>query len=138
MIKDLCANPIDTGSIPASARCPAGGNATHSRILAWEIPWTAELSTLQSTGLQESDTTERLNNNNKAIFHKKPMIVRTKEKKKPSRPSIEFGNLYSYLYNLDIKSCGTEQNCSAIKNKALNLPTWYPCSKVSSCQITCL
>ena len=58
MIKDLCANPIDTGSIPASARCPAGGNATHSSILAWEIPWTAELSTLQPTGLQESDTTE--------------------------------------------------------------------------------
>ena len=28
------------------------GMATHSSILAWEIPWTEELSRLQSTGLQ--------------------------------------------------------------------------------------
>ena len=34
--------------------------ATHSRILAWRIPWTEELGGLQSTGHQESDTTERL------------------------------------------------------------------------------
>ena len=26
--------------------------ATHSRILAWEIPWTEELGWLQSMGLQ--------------------------------------------------------------------------------------
>ena len=31
--------------------------ATHSSILAWEIPWTEEPSGLQSMGLQESDTT---------------------------------------------------------------------------------
>ena len=30
--------------------------ATHSSILAWEIPWTEEPGRLQSTGLQESDT----------------------------------------------------------------------------------
>ena len=30
--------------------------ATHSTILAWEIPWTEEPSGLQSLGLQESDT----------------------------------------------------------------------------------
>ena len=30
---------------------------THSSILAWEIPRTEEPSRLQSTGLQESDTT---------------------------------------------------------------------------------
>ena len=30
--------------------------ATHSSILAWEIPWTEEPGKLQSTGLQESDT----------------------------------------------------------------------------------
>ena len=29
--------------------------ATHSSILAWEIPWTEELARLQSMGLQESD-----------------------------------------------------------------------------------
>ena len=34
--------------------------ATHSRILAWRIPWMEELGGLQSTGHKESDTTERL------------------------------------------------------------------------------
>ena len=33
--------------------------ATHSCILAWEIPWTEEPSRLQSMGRKESDTTER-------------------------------------------------------------------------------
>ena len=33
---------------------------THSSILAWRIPWTEELGGLQSTGLKELDTTERL------------------------------------------------------------------------------
>ena len=32
-----------------------------SSILAWKIPWTEEPGGLQSMGLQESDTTERLN-----------------------------------------------------------------------------
>ena len=31
--------------------------ATHSRILAWEIPWTEEPGKPQSMGSQESDTT---------------------------------------------------------------------------------
>jgi len=31
--------------------------ATHSRILAWRIPWTEESGGLQSMGSQESDTT---------------------------------------------------------------------------------
>ena len=31
--------------------------ATHSRILAWEIPWAEEPGRLQSTGSQVSDTT---------------------------------------------------------------------------------
>ena len=34
--------------------------ATHSRILAWRIAWTEELSKLQPRGHKESDTTERL------------------------------------------------------------------------------
>ena len=33
------------------------GMATHSSILAWEIPWTEESGGLQSMGLQESDIT---------------------------------------------------------------------------------
>ena len=32
--------------------------ATHSSILAWEIPWTEEPGKLQSMGSQESDMTE--------------------------------------------------------------------------------
>ena len=38
--------------------------ATHSSILAWEIPWTEETSGLEFMGSQESDTTRQLNNNN--------------------------------------------------------------------------
>ena len=34
------------------------GMATHSSILACEIPWTEEASGLQSMGSQESDMTE--------------------------------------------------------------------------------
>ena len=34
------------------------GVATHSNILAWRIPWTAEPSGLQTMGSKESDTTE--------------------------------------------------------------------------------
>ena len=34
--------------------------ATHSNILAWEIPWIKEPGGLQSMESQESDTTERL------------------------------------------------------------------------------
>ena len=36
------------------------GNGTHSRTLAWKIPWTEEPGRLQSTGSLESDTTEQL------------------------------------------------------------------------------
>ena len=32
--------------------------ATHSSILACEMPWAKELDRLQSIGLQESDTTD--------------------------------------------------------------------------------
>ena len=34
--------------------------ATHSGTLAWRIPWMEEPGGLQSRGLEESDTTERL------------------------------------------------------------------------------
>ena len=39
-------------SIPESGRSPEKGMATHSSVLAWEIPWTEELGGLQSLGLQ--------------------------------------------------------------------------------------
>ena len=35
--------------------------ATLSCVLAWEIPWTKESGGLQSIGVTESDTSERLN-----------------------------------------------------------------------------
>ena len=34
--------------------------APHSSTLAWKIPWTEEPGGLQSTGCEESDTTEQL------------------------------------------------------------------------------
>ena len=36
------------------------GMAIHASILAWRIPWTEEPGMLQSMGLQELDTAERL------------------------------------------------------------------------------
>ena len=38
----------DLGLIPGSGRSPREGIATHSSILAWEIPWTEEPGELQS------------------------------------------------------------------------------------------
>ena len=42
-------NVGDPGSIPGSGRSPEE-IATHSRILAWKIPWTEEPGGLQSMG----------------------------------------------------------------------------------------
>ena len=38
----VSANEGDAGSIPVSGRGPGEEMATHSSILAWEIPWTEE------------------------------------------------------------------------------------------------
>ena len=48
-VKNLPANAGDFGFIPGSGRCPGEGMATHSSILAWEVPWT-EPGGLQSVG----------------------------------------------------------------------------------------
>ena len=49
----------DVGSVPGLGRFPwTEGMATHSSIPAWRIPRTEEPGGLQSTGHQESDTTE--------------------------------------------------------------------------------
>ena len=42
--------------------------ATHSSILAWEIPWTGEPGRLESPGLQESDTRLSDQNTNALIW----------------------------------------------------------------------
>ena len=42
--------------------------ATHSSILAWEVPWTEELGGLQSMGCKESDTTQQLSYKNSLVW----------------------------------------------------------------------
>ena len=44
--------------IPGSEDPLEEGMATHSSILAWEIPWTEEPGRLQPVDGKESDTTE--------------------------------------------------------------------------------
>ena len=53
--KESATNAGVLGSIPGSGRS-AEGNATHSSILAWEIPWTEEPGGLQSMGSTKSQT----------------------------------------------------------------------------------
>ena len=43
----------DAGSIPGLGRSPGEGQATHSSILAWRIPWTEQPGGSQSTGSQK-------------------------------------------------------------------------------------
>ena len=56
MIKNPLANAGDGGSIPGWERYHfqglKKGMASHSSILAWEIPWTEEPGGLQSVGSQ--------------------------------------------------------------------------------------
>ena len=44
----------DTSSIPVLGRSLEKEMATHSSILAWEIPWTEEPGGLQSVGVQRA------------------------------------------------------------------------------------
>ena len=61
VVKDLPAKAGHTDSIPGSGTSPEEGRmATHSSILAWEIPWTEGPSRLQSMGSQKIQT--QLNN----------------------------------------------------------------------------
>ena len=53
MVKKPPANARIMGLIPGLGRSPGEGNATHSSILAWEIPWTEEPGGLQSMGLEK-------------------------------------------------------------------------------------
>ena len=54
--------------------------ATHSSILAWEIPWTEEPGGLQSVALQESDTIWQLNNI--SMYNKNKTSAKKKKKKR--------------------------------------------------------
>ena len=50
VVKNLPASARDT--VPGMGRSPGEGMATHSSILAWEIPWAEEPGGLQSMGSQ--------------------------------------------------------------------------------------
>ena len=50
--KESACNAGDPGSIPGLGVLLEMGMATHSRILAWRIPWTEEPGRLQSIGSQ--------------------------------------------------------------------------------------
>ena len=52
VVKNLPASAGDTCLINGSGRSPEKGMATHSSILAWEIPWTEEPGRLKSMGSQ--------------------------------------------------------------------------------------
>ena len=59
VVKKLPANAGDNrdlGLIPGSGRAPGREMATHSSILAWEIPWTEEAGGLQFMGFAKSQT----------------------------------------------------------------------------------
>ena len=58
MIKNLPANKGDTGSIPGQEDPLEKEMATHSSILAWEIPWTEEPGGYSSWGCRKSAMTE--------------------------------------------------------------------------------
>ena len=54
--KESTSNAGDTGLIPGSEDPLEKEMATHSSILAWEIPWTEESGELQSMGSRKSQT----------------------------------------------------------------------------------
>ena len=51
-LSDNTGDARDTGSMPGSGRSLEKETATHSSILAWEMPWTEEPGGLQSMGSQ--------------------------------------------------------------------------------------
>ena len=53
--KEFACQTGDPGSIPGWEDPLEKEMATHSSLLAWEIPWTEEPGGLQSMGSQESD-----------------------------------------------------------------------------------
>ena len=55
--KESACSAGDAGSITGLGRSPGKEMATHSSILAWDIPQTEEPGRLQSIGFQESNMT---------------------------------------------------------------------------------
>ena len=67
--KESACQATDVLLIPRSGRFPGNEVATHSSILAWEIPWTEVWQTTAHGVTKELDKTEELNNNLKCGFH---------------------------------------------------------------------
>ena len=57
VVKNPPASAEDAGSFQSQEDSLEKVMATHSNILAWEVPWTVEPARLQSMELQESDLT---------------------------------------------------------------------------------
>ena len=57
LVKNLPSSTEDMGLIPGSGRPLEKEMTSHFNILAWEIPWTQELSRLQSMQSQELNMT---------------------------------------------------------------------------------
>ena len=60
-MQETTCNAGDLGSVPGQEDPLEKGMATHSSILAWEIPWTEVPAGLQSIGSQRVGHDERLN-----------------------------------------------------------------------------
>ena len=54
VVTNPSANVGDGGSNPGCRKSPEEGMATHSSILAWEIPWTEESDGLESMESQKN------------------------------------------------------------------------------------
>ena len=52
MVKNPPANARDVGSVPGSEDLLEENMATHSSVLAWEIPWTEDPGGEQTIGSQ--------------------------------------------------------------------------------------
>ena len=79
MVKNPPANAGDRGSTPRLRRSPGGGNATHSSILAWEIPWTEEPGGYSPWGYKESDKTEPLSTHTGLVAFTEARATRRKQ-----------------------------------------------------------
>ena len=67
-VKNLPVNAGDVGLIPELGRFLEKETATHSSIIAWEIPWTEGSWRAKNLWVaKESDTTQWLNNNNRVM-----------------------------------------------------------------------
>ena len=73
--KESACNGGNPGSIPGPGRSPGEETATHSSILAWEIPWTEEPGEPQSMGSQGLDVTQQLNHCHQPYLFSKSLCL---------------------------------------------------------------